>query len=200
MIKGRTVNLRKISVSADMPKIFEWYQDKELMKYYDELPVGAYFEIEHILRQNMTANDRIDFIIETKKNEQIGRLYLNRINWADRNLEIHTMIGEKNKRNYFFGAEAAFLALLYSFHQLGMHKVYGRLLEYANEAESLQKELGFTKEAVLKKRYFQKGRYQDAVLYGLLDREFETFLGSPKGQKYLAASQGCFQNGNVGYA
>ena len=189
MIKGRTVNLRRITMS-DLPKVIEWWQDKELLKYYDELPVNSPSEMEHILRQNITAIDRIDYIIETKKKEPIGRVYLSRINREDRNLEIHTMVGKKNRRNMFFGAEAAFLILLHAFHRLGMHKVYGRVLEYAKEAESLQKEMGFTKEAILNKRYFQKGKYRDAFLYGLLDREFEDLLKSPKGQKYLAASQG----------
>lgn len=189
MIKGRTVNLRRITM-ADLPNVFEWWQDKELMKYYDELPVNAPFEMEHILRQNISAIDRIDYIIETKKKESIGRIFFSRINLEDRHLEIHTMIGEKKKRNMFFGAEAAFLMLLHAFHQLGMHKVYGRVMEYAKEVEVLQKEMGFTKEAVFKKRYFQKGKYRNAFLYGLLDREFEDLLKSPKGQRYLAASQG----------
>lgn len=174
---------------SDLPKIIQWWQDKELLKYYDELPVNSPSEMEHILRQNITATDRHDYIIENKKKDPIGRIYLSRINMEDRNLEIHTMVGEKNKRNMFFGAEAAFLILLHAFHQLGMHKVYGRVLEYAKEAEALQKDMGFTKEAILKKRYFQKGKYQDAFLYGLLDREFEDLLKSTKGQKYLAASR-----------
>ncbi len=189
MIKGRTVNLRRITVS-DLPMVIEWWQDRELMKYYDELPVNSPSEMEHILRQNISAMDRIDYIIETKKKDPIGRVFLSRINREDRNLEIHIMVGKKNRRNMFFGAEAAFLMLLHAFHRLGMHKVYGRVLEYAKEAESLQKEMGFTREAVLKKRYFQRGKYRDALLYGLLDREFENILKLPKGQKYLAASQG----------
>jgi len=188
MIKGRTVNLRRITM-ADLPNVFKWWQDKRLMKYYDELPVHTPLEVEHILRQNISAADRIDYIIETKQKESIGRIFLSKINLEDRHLEIHTMIGEKNKRNMFFGAEAAFLMLLHAFHQLGMHKVYGRVMEYAKEAEVLQKEMGFIKEAVLKKQYFQKGQYCNGFLYGLLDREFEALLESPKGQKYLAASQ-----------
>ena len=192
MIKGRSVNLRKITM-ADLPKVFEWCEDKELMKYYDELPVYAPFEMEHILRQNISAVDRIDYIIETKEKKPIGRIFLSMINWDDRHLELHTMVGEINKRNIFFGAEAAFLMLLYTFHQIGMHKVYGRVIEYAKEAEALLKEIGFTKEAVLKKRYFQGGRYWDAFLYGLLDREFEDLLKSSKGQKYLGIAQGRYK-------
>ncbi len=52
---------------SDLPKIIQWWQDKELLKYYDELPVNSPSEMEHILRQNITATDRLDYIIETKK-------------------------------------------------------------------------------------------------------------------------------------
>jgi len=189
MITGRFIILRQITMS-DMPKVVEWYQDSELMKYYDELTVNSPREIEQILQQNITTGDRIDYIIETNDREPIGRIFLKNINWLNRNLEIHTMVGQKNKRNLVFGAEAAFLILLYSFHTLNMHKVYGRVMDYAIEILKLMKEMNFTKEAVCKKKCFQQGKYHDVLFFGLLDREFEQFLQSQKGQKYYTASQG----------
>ena len=189
MITGRVVNLRQITMS-DLPKVIEWSQDRELMKYYDELTVNSPREIEQILQQNITKSDRIDYMIETKNREPIGRVFLKKINWLNSNLEIHTMVGQKRKRNFVFGAEAAYLMLLHSFHTLGMHKVYGRVMDYAKEIIKLLKEMGFTKEAVCKKKCFQQGKYHDVLLFGLLDREFEQFLKSSKGQKYFTASQG----------
>ena len=104
------------------------------------------------------------------------------------------MVGERDKRHIVFGAEAEFLLLLYAFRQLNMHKVYGRVIEYAKEAEALVKEIGFKKEAVLRRLIYQKGQYWDMYLYGILDREFEEFLTTPKGKRYLAASQGSLQS------
>lgn len=178
---------------ADLPRMIKWYQDNELMKYYDELPVRSPFEVEELMRRYISAQNRLDFIIETKKKETVGTIYFSNINWYDRHLEIHTMVGEKNKRNMYFGAEAAFLMTIHAFHQLGMHKIYSRLLPFAKEAGALQKELGFRKEAVLKNRYYQDGEYYDAWLYGLLDREFESFIKSEKGVKYMRASQGGYK-------
>jgi diamine N-acetyltransferase len=191
MITGRVVNLRQITMS-DLPKVIEWCQDQELMKYYDELCINSPHEIEHLLHQNITAEDRIDYIIETKNNETVGRIFLKKINLLDRNLEIHTMVGQKSKRNLIFGAEAAFLMLLNSFHTLGMHKVYGRVMGYSKEMIKLLNEIGFTKEAVCKKRCFQNGKYHDVLIFGLLDREFEQFIKSSRGQKYFKASQGSY--------
>ncbi len=188
MITGRVVNLRLIKMS-DLPEIIEWCHDGELMKYYDELPVNSPRDIELLLLNSVTTDDRIDFIIETKNRESIGRVYLKKINFLNRNLEIHTMIGQKCRRNLVFGAEASFLMLLFSFHTLGMHKVYGRVMSYAREIIKLLKEMGFKQEAVRQKLCFQQGEYLDVLIFGLLAREFEQFLNSPKGQKYYTASR-----------
>ncbi len=193
MIEGRTVNLRRLKID-DLPNVFKWRQDAELMRYYDALPINMPSEIEEELRGDISSTNRLDFIIETKKGESIGTVYLKKINWKDRHTEVHVMVGERDKRYIFFGAEAEFLLLLYAFRQLNMHKVYGRVIEYAKEAENLVKEIGFKKEAVLRRVIYQKGQYWDLYLYGILDREFEEFLTTPKGRRYLAASQGSLQS------
>jgi RimJ/RimL family protein N-acetyltransferase len=189
MIKGRTVNLRRLGL-GDLPEIFRWWQDPELMRHYDELPLNMPLELEQELQTNLSSTNRVDFIIETKKGESIGRVFLRKISWKDRHTELHIMVGEKDKRRMLFGAEAEFLLLFYAFRQLNMHKVYARVMEYAKDSERLVREIGFVKEAVPRKSIYQKGRYWDLYIYGLLDREFEEFLDTPKGKKYLAASQG----------
>ncbi len=188
MIRGRTVILRKPKLD-DLPIIFKWRQDAELSRYYDILPINMPLELEQELRNNLSSMNRIDFIIETRKGEAIGMVYLKNISWKDGNVELHTMVGEKEKRHIVFGAEAQFLLLIYAFRQLNMHKIYGRVIDYAKEEEALIKEVGFVKEAVLRRLIYQKGQYRDVYIYGLLDREFEVFLNSAKGRKYLTASQ-----------
>ena len=188
MIKGRTVNLRRLKID-DLPNILKWRQDAELARYYDELPIHMPLEIEQEIRTKISSPDRLDLVIETKKGEAIGVVFLRNIRWKDRNAELHAMVGEKDKRYIFFGAEALFLLLLYAFRRLNMHKIYGRMIEYAKEAEALMKDVGFEKEAVLRKFIYQKGRYWDFYIYRLLDREFEEFLKSKKGKRYLTASR-----------
>jgi len=187
MIKGRTVNLQRLKID-DLPYIFKWRQDAELSRYYDELPINMPLEIEHEIRTKISSPNRLDLIIESKKGEAIGVVFLKNISWKDRNAELHAMVGEKDKKYIGFGAEALFLLLLHAFRQLNMHKIYGRVIEYAKESEALVKEVGFEKEAVFKRFIYQKGRYWDLYIYGLLNREFEEFLKSKKGRRYLTDS------------
>jgi RimJ/RimL family protein N-acetyltransferase len=192
MICGRTINLRRLRMD-DLQNILKWRQDAELMRYYDMLPIDMPLEIEEELKGNINSAKRVDFIIETKKAESIGTVYLKKINWKDRHTELHIMVAERKKGYGFFGSEAAFLLLLYAFRQLNMHKIYGRVIEYAKEVENLVKEIGFIREAVLRKSIYQKGRYWDLYIYGLLDMEFKKFLDTTKGQKCLSASHGSLE-------
>lgn len=187
MIKGRTVNLRRLKID-DLPYIFKWRQDPELSRYYDELPISMPLEIEQEIHTRISSPIRLDLVVETIKGEVIGVVFLKNINWKDGNAELHGMVGEKHKKYIGFGAEALFLLLLHAFRQLNLHKVYGRVIEYAKESEALIKEAGFEKEAVLRRYIYQNGRYWNLNIYGLLNREFEEFLKRKKGRKYLQAN------------
>lgn len=188
MINGRTVNLKKLRLK-DLNCILKWFQNQGLMRFYDRLPVHSPAELKDELIRNIHASNRLDFLIEAKTGEPIGITYLEKIHWKDRHCKLHVMIGQPDNRNLPFGAEAEFHLLRFAFHQLNMHKVYGSTMAYASAAERLMKDIGFTQEAVLKNISYQNGRYWDVHLYGLLDREFATFLKTSKGKRYLAASQ-----------
>jgi RimJ/RimL family protein N-acetyltransferase len=188
MIRGRTIDLKKLRMK-DLSYILKWWQNQDLMRFYDRLPVHSPQELKEELMRNISASNRLDFLIETKTSEPVGITYLEKINWRDRHCKLHVMIGQTDQKNMFFGAEAEFHLLRYAFHQLNMHKVYGSVMEYASAAERLMKDMGFIEEAVLKDLSYQNGRYWDVHLYGLLDREFDAFINTSKGKRYLAASQ-----------
>ncbi|MBU3917138.1 GNAT family N-acetyltransferase [bacterium] len=96
-----------------------------------------------------------------------------------------------------YGAEAEFILLIYAFRMLNMHKVSGRIAEFAIEAQKLVLDIGFVKEATLRKMFYQNGRYWDLDIYGLLYKEFEDFLNTPKGQKYYSSSQKNLKNSHT---
>jgi len=186
MIKGRTVNLKRVRLN-DLTCILKWWQNQHLMQYYDRLTIHSPLELGEELRRNLSTFNRFDFIIETKVREPIGLIYLQKINYNDRHCEMHIMVGEPDKKYQLSGVEAGFLLLYYAFNQLNMHKIYGHVMEFASGAERLLKAVGFKEEAVLKKAIHQKGRFWDVRLYGLLDKEFTVFLNTKGGKRYLTA-------------
>lgn len=182
MIKGRTVNLRLVRFN-DLSFLLKWWQDKDLMRFYDRLPVSSPLELGDELRARIDSRDRVDFIIETKAEQPIGLAYLQNINQRHRHCEIHIMVGERRAGLAYAGAEAAFHVLHYAFHQLNIHRVYSRIMEFASEADHLMRSAGFTKEAVLRRASFQKGRSWEIHVYGILAEEYRAFLRSPLGER-----------------
>ena len=150
------VNIRGLRIN-DLPEIYKWRQNEELMRYYDTLPVDSPMEIETEMYNNLNSITRQDFIIETKTLNPIGIIFLNDINWKDRHAELQVLIGEKEKRHRAFGIEAELRMLIYAFHFLNLHKIYAQVIKYARESKRLIEQVGFVQEAVLKNKFYQKG-------------------------------------------
>jgi RimJ/RimL family protein N-acetyltransferase len=188
MIEGWVVNLRRLKAN-DLRHLVKWRRDMELMACYDGLFFNAPDEVEQDLKRHIAASDRLDFLIETKKGKPLGIAFFDHIDRENRRLELNVMIGEKQGGVSFHGANSAFLLVLYAFEKMNMRKIYGRFIEYASESKALIQAVGFQKEAVWRDYFYQKGRRWDFHVYGLLKRDFEIFLKTPKGRKYLNASQ-----------
>lgn len=188
MISGRLVILKRLGLNY-LPYIHKWRNDQQLMSFYGLFPCASMAKIERAVNKDIESRDRLDLIVETLKGEVIGAAWLKRIDWRMRTCDLNMMIGENDFRSKIYGAEAEFLLLKYSMHELNMHKVYAKIVEFAHESQRLVSEAGFKKEAVLRKAVYQNGKYWNLFIFGLLQQEFETFLASPRGQKYLCMSK-----------
>lgn len=187
MISGRLVNLKRLGLDY-LPYIYKWRNDQQLMSFYGLFPCASMAKIEQTVNKDMESGNRLDLIVETVKGDVIGAAWLERIDWRMRTCDLNMMIGEDDYRSKLYGAEAEFLLLKYSMHELNMHKVHAKIVEFARESQKLVREAGFKKEAVLRQAVYQNGKYWDIVVFGLLQQEFEKFLNSPRGHKYLRMS------------
>ena len=189
MINGRSVSLKKLE-SDYLPHIYKWRNDPELMRFYGLYPILSLDKVQEEIKANKNLKNRLDFIV-LSKNNPIVMVRVKRIDWINSNCELNCMIGEKSFRSKVFGAEAIFILLLFCMNELNLHKVYAKIIEFALESHNLVSEAGFKKEAVLRKMVFQDGKYWDLIIYGLLRKEFEEFINSTQGQKYLCLQGRC---------
>jgi RimJ/RimL family protein N-acetyltransferase len=155
------------------------------MAFYGLSPAVSMERLQAEIKTNQTLQTRLDFMVLTQKEDPIGMVWLKRIDWINRHGELNCMIGEKSHQSKVFGAEAIFLLLLLCMNELNLHKVYAKIFEFAHESHRLVTRSGFKQEAVLRKMVFQEGKYWDLLVYGLLRKEFENFINSALGQKYL---------------
>jgi len=188
LINGRTISLKPLD-SDYLPLVYKWRNDPDLMAFYGLSPIISIEKIQEEIKANKGLKNRLDFIILTQKRDPIGMVWLKRIDWVNRHCELNCMVGEKSHRAKVFGAEAIFLLLLLCMNELNLHKVYAKIVDFATESHDLVTRTGFKKEAVLRKMVFQDGKYRDLIIYGLLRKEFEQFINSAKGRKYLLFSR-----------
>lgn len=188
MINGRSVSLKKLE-SDYLHHIYKWRNDPDLMSFYGLYPIISIDKVQEEIKANKNLKNRLDFIVLSKNRDPIGMVWLKRIDWINSNCELNCMIGEKSFRSKVFGAEAIFLLLLLCMNELNLHKVYAKIIEFAHESHDLVSHAGFKKEAVLRKMVFQDGKYWDLIIFGLLRKEFERFINSTQGQKYLLSSR-----------
>jgi len=184
MIQGKSIKLRVFKFD-DLWNIITLFQNAELMRFYARLPTTSLSELEVEFREKLKNPDRLDLIVESRKEEVLGYAYLENISWKDRRAEMHIMMGSQQNNMVSYGVHASFLLLLFAFRSLNLHKVYAPAMAYASTIEKMVKNIGFKKEVTLKALYYQQGQYWDFNIFGILKKEFNNLLSSNKGQKYL---------------
>lgn len=175
--------------SDDLHHLYKWRNDPDLMAFYGLSPIISIEKLNEEIKANKRLQSRLDFMVLTRKKTPIGMVWLKRIDWINRHCELNCMIGEKSHRANVFGPEAMFLLLCLCMDELNLHKVYAKIVEFARQSHDLVTLAGFKKEAVLKKMVFHDGQYWNLFIYGLFRREFNCFINSPIGQKYLLFSR-----------
>ena len=183
-MEGKSIRLRNIE-PKDLNWICQWWQDAELMRYYNRLPIANRCQIEKEIQENQRSNKRQDFIILRHGDNPVGLTYLSNINWKNRNCQVHVMLADRKVRQKSYcGVEAVLLLLLYSFFELNMHRVEAQTIEYATTALRALQAIGFRIECRQSDYYFQDGKYFDRYFLGILCDEFREQLNTGKLRKY----------------
>ena len=103
----------------------------------------------------------------------MGLVELVEINVIHRNCEFQIIVAP-SAQGKGYAAPATRKALDYAFRILNLHKVY-LYVDVANEkAAHVYEKLGFAEEGLLREQYFSNGRYRDARLMGMFQRDFLT--------------------------
>ncbi len=97
---------------------------------------------------------------------------LRNLDFKNRNAELAILIGEPENRGQGLGGEALSALLDYAFGELGLYRVYLRVLAYNEPAIRLYRRLGFRGEGRLRAQVWQEGAWHDVLLFGLLRDEW----------------------------
>lgn len=111
------------------------------------------------------------YSILTENNEFAGMVELFNISWKNRRAEFSIAI-KPSLRGNGYGYEAVRMMLYIGFYELGLNRIWLRVLEHNNHAISLYEKAGFVKEGICREESLRGGRFINQIQMSILKREW----------------------------
>jgi RimJ/RimL family protein N-acetyltransferase len=177
-IEGSFVRLRPLN-DDDADRTFKW-RNLERAKFLGGVPESLDAQKSWIKSR---PNNEINFIIELKHNSMaIGMLSLIEIDNKNRHAQsARFLIGEEQETSGIpVAAEAMLLLYKFAFETLELNRIYGFIAATNIQMIKWQQFFGMKIEGTWREHLLIDGSLTDAVLMGMLHREFK-----PYGEKRL---------------
>lgn len=118
-------------------------------------------------------NDSVMFSIYlNEEKEVIWNIALNKIDKLARNAEFGIVIFKEDKLWKWYWTEAVKLILKYAFEIIGLHKVYGRYVDFNERGWRAYEKVWFKKVWTYKEHEFLMWEYFDQILIEIMRDEF----------------------------
>jgi RimJ/RimL family protein N-acetyltransferase len=184
-LEGEFVTLRPLTVD-DAAITFAWRQSQRAAN----LNAGA----QNVEQQAKWIGSRpaseYNFIIDLKDCRPVGMVSLTGIDLTHRHAEPgRFLIGDEEAvRGVPAAVEAMKLIYELAFGKLELQRVHGTIASDNTLMIKWQKFMGMTEEGRLRSHYFINGKFQDAVLFGMLADEYRT-KALPKMEVFIKAAR-----------
>ncbi len=169
ILTGNFINLRVLH-STDASTTLRWRTSDRASL----LNFGATsFNDQRKWIENRPSNE-YNFIIQLKNGFPIGMLSLIGINSVNRHAETaRFLIGEEDAvRGIPAAVEAMKLIYEFAFDELNLTRLFGTVASGNSLMIKWQKYLGMKEEGCMRNHYFINGKWQDAIILGLLVDEY----------------------------
>ena len=166
MLEGRLVNLKAIE-KEDLPLITQWANDPDFGGEFEPLEQVSLAEIENW--HNSLGPEEKWFIIEKKDGTKIGNI----MHVPDKR---HFVIGYRvipSERNKGYCTEAVQIMVDYLFLSKNIMRIQAETNPQNLASHKVLKKAGFTKEGILRKVVFLRGKWHDGVIYSILKDEWK---------------------------
>jgi len=169
---GKNIKLRALR-PEDLPYIMEYVNDFETYSSFtDSAPIPKTEAFQALWLAHSTREDLITFAIaEIMTDECVGTIQLRAIDRPSHH-SLFSIILRPASRGKGYGTDALRTLLRFAFHELNLHKV--TLTVYASNpgGQRLYEKCGFRLEGRLRQQVYRQGKYEDQLVYSILDREF----------------------------
>lgn len=184
-LQGEFVTLRPLAVD-DAALTFEWRQSLRAV-YLNAAAPSIELQARWIASR---PNSEYNFVIELKDGRPVGMVSLTGIDTTHRHAEPgRFLIGDEEAvRGVPAAVEAMKLIYELAFDKLELLRVHGSIASDNTLMIKWQKFMGMTEEGRLRNHFFMNGKFQDAVLFGMLAEEYRA-KAHPKMEGFIKAAR-----------
>jgi RimJ/RimL family protein N-acetyltransferase len=184
MIEGKKINLRPVE-EEDMDFCKYLYNDKRIREMVVgwDFPVSTWNQKKWFESSTKDKNN-VRFIVETKDKKSIGMTGLWDIDWHNRNaLTAIKLVASEGTRGEGYGRDAIMTMNAFSFYDVGLHRLWGAILDYnIPSIKSYVEKSGWKVEGRFRQHIFRNGAYHDMYYVACLK---EDFLALPDVKSYI---------------
>jgi ribosomal-protein-alanine N-acetyltransferase len=173
-IDAQRVRLRTIAES-DLEQLYAIFSDPKVMRYWSTPPLESIEEARTLLKEIQAGNQERTMLkwgVALKSTDiMIGTVTLFNLDQAQGRAEI----GYAQARAYWgqgYIHEALQSLLTYTFEEMKLRRIEADVDPRNAASIKTLERLGFQKEGFLRERWHVGGEIQDALFYGLLEREW----------------------------
>ena len=164
LIESQRLRLRRADLK-DLKFILDLQVNPENIKFI--VPFDEKFHTK-ILTSNCA--EKMDVIVEEKSGQPVGYFMLSELDNPHNKVEItHVIIA---KKNCGYGRESLKLLLKWIFGARKFHRAFLDCKEYNSVALHLYESVGFKREGIMRDTICTNGIYENLVLLGILEDEF----------------------------
>lgn len=110
-------------------------------------------------------------VVESEAGARLGALELSLVSRHSRICQLRRLMVDPGRRRTGVGSAAVWLACRQSFQEHGHHRVQAEVYGDNHASLRLFERLGFTREGIRRSAYWRRERWQDGILFGLLEGE-----------------------------
>ena len=164
--------LRKISIDDCDENYLKWMNDPEINKYLESRFTTHTIDSlkDFVNSMNNSENNVLFAIVDKESDTHIGNIKLGNIHPIHKYADIGLLIGDKNYWGRGIATNAIKLVSEFAFDELNLRKVFAGV--YENNIGSIKafEKCGFKKAYVKKDNYYFEGKFIDAFVFELYNK------------------------------
>lgn len=168
----KKIKIRKID-DSDTNSILKWRNSQHVMNVFiDRNPLT---EQTHLLwLENYVKTGKVAQYIAYDEDNKVdfGSVYLRDIDHKNKKAEFGIFIGEKEYIGRGVGSEITRQLVNKGFNELGLNRIYARILKYNDASYNMFIKLGFKKDAVLREDVIINDEPVDVYIVSILKEEW----------------------------